>query len=81
LNAGQFEEFAGPNSPRFYALKEVRSRLGRKAQVGGGIVLLMGLLFLAEGVPPLASGPVLHKVPWVFITIGAFLLLVGSLWR
>lgn len=81
LNTGQVEQFTGPNSPRFYALEKVKSRLGRKAQVGGGIVLLMGLLFLVMRVPPGASGPVLHKMAWVFITIGIFLNLVGTFWR
>jgi hypothetical protein len=41
----------------------------------------MGVLLLAMGVPPSGSGPVLHKMPVLFIGIGVFLILIGTFWR
>jgi hypothetical protein len=81
LNTGQFEEFAGPDSPRFHALTEVKSRLGRKAQVGGGIALFIGVLLRVAGGPASGSKDVIHKMPIAFIVIGIFGILVGTFGR
>ncbi len=81
LNTGQFEEFAGPESPQFQALREVKSRLGRHAQVGGGIALFIGVLLRITGGPASGSRDVIHKMPLAFVMIGVFLLVVGTLAR
>jgi len=59
-----------------------RSRLGRKPQVGGGISVFLGVLllvFLPSASP--GSGLDLHQMAKVFIVIGVFLIVVGTLAR
>ncbi len=59
-----------------------KSRLGRKAQLGGGLAMFIGillLLFLPTAVP---GAPVdLHRMVKLFIAIGAFLVAAGTVAR
>ncbi len=59
-----------------------RSRVGRKAQVGGGLAMFIGLLLLFF-LPPTPPGiPIdLHPMAWLFIAIGAFLVAAGTFAR
>jgi hypothetical protein len=59
-----------------------RSRVGRKAQAGGGIAVLMGLLLL-YALPPAQPGAHLdaHPLAKLFIGIGVFLFAAGTLAR
>ena len=59
-----------------------RGRLGRKAQVGGALAVLIGILLLFFG-PPKAPGVPLdpHQMDYAFIALGIFLLLVGTIAR
>jgi len=60
----------------------IRSRLGRRSQVGGGLAALIGLLGLVF-VPPAPPGaPIdLHKGGMAFLAVGIFGLAVGTLGR
>jgi hypothetical protein len=55
-------------------LKLVRERLGRRSQVGGGIVACIGVFLLL-------LTPNLHEVAMIFVGIGALLILVGTFAR
>jgi hypothetical protein len=80
LTPAQLEELAGRESLRFESLGQVKSRFGRKAQVGGGITFFVGILLRLTERP--GSGvDVVHKMPILLIVIGVFLLLMGTLWR
>lgn len=58
------------------------SKVGRKAQVGGGIAILMGVLLLVFG-PSATPGVPLnpHGLAHLFIGFGIFLVLVGTIAR
>jgi hypothetical protein len=58
-----------------------RSRLGWKAQVGGGLAVFIGILLLAF-VPAVPAGkPDIHQMAKIFIGIGLLLFAVGSFSR
>ena len=59
-----------------------RGRVGRKAQVGGALAVLIGILLLLFG-PTKAPGVPLdpHQMDCAFIGLGIFLLLVGTIAR
>ena len=55
--------------------------LGRRAQVGGGVAVFLGVLLLVAAGPG-AGGPVdLHKMAVLFVVIGAVLFLAGTFAR
>ncbi len=81
LDTGQYEEFAGPELPRSRSMSEVKSRTGRKAQVGGGMVLLLGVLLLATLGPDTKTPGDPHKLALAFVMIGLFLLIAGTIGR
>jgi hypothetical protein len=58
------------------------SKVGRKAQVGGGIATLMGVLLLVFGPSATPGGPLNpHQMAYVFIGLGIFLVVVGTIAR
>ena len=59
-----------------------RRRSGRKAQVGGGLAVFLGVLLLVffPSVPP-GSGLDLHQMARVFLVIGVLLFAAGSFIR
>jgi hypothetical protein len=71
-----------PDDERLESAKLARSRAGRKAQVGGGIAVFLGVLLLFA-LPPVEPGsPVnLHSMADLFIGIGVGLIAVGTLAR
>ena len=62
--------------------KLARSRVGRKAQAGGAVALLIGVLLLFFG-PSQAPGSTLnpHQLDWLFIGFGVFLVAAGTVGR
>ncbi len=69
-----------PEDPVSWRL--ARNRLGRKAQVGGGLAAFIGLalLVLTPPAPPGAAMD-LHQMATIFIVIGICLLASGSFAR
>lgn len=64
------------------SLRLARSRLGRKPQVGGALVMLIGaLLFLFTASAMLGALVNLHRLAAIFIVVGACLFAVGTLAR
>jgi hypothetical protein len=60
--------------------KTARNNLGRRAQIGGGIAVLIGALLLLLG--PARTPPLdLHKLAWLFVAIGLFLVIAGTVAR
>lgn len=67
----------GPESQRL-----ARGRLGRRAQVGGGLALFIGALLLAFfPAVPAGAAPDLHQMAKLLIGFGVFLLAAGTLAR
>jgi hypothetical protein len=64
------------------SLRVASARLGRKAQVGGGLAAFIGVLLLV-GTPRAAPGvPVdVHQMALLFIAFGIFLAAAGSFAR
>lgn len=59
-----------------------RSRVGRKAQAGGFIAVFIGVLLLLLGPSPTPGIPLdPHKLDYLFIGIGLFLLIAGTIAR
>jgi hypothetical protein len=59
-----------------------KERLGRKAQVGGGLAVFIGaLLFAFFPAAPSGTVPDLHQMAKLFIGFGGFLLAAGTLAR
>jgi len=54
---------------------------GRKPQMGGAIALFLGVLLFATAAPVTNIGIDVHRLAEGFITIGVFLLLVGTVAR
>ena len=70
-----------PDTEESDSQRLARSRLGRKAQVGGGIAAFIGILLLVF-VPAVPAGkPDIHQMAKVFIVIGLSLVAVGTLSR
>ena len=62
------------------ASEKARNNLGRRAQVGGAIAVFIGVLLLLLGpapTPPLDP----HKLAWLFVGIGLFLVIAGTVAR
>jgi len=64
------------------SLRLAKSRLGRRSQVGGGLAVFIGILWLVL-VPPAPPGAVvdLHRGGMAFLVVGIFGLAVGTLGR
>jgi hypothetical protein len=62
--------------------EQARNRVGRKAQVGGALAAFIGVLLLLFGpsaTPRVPLNP--HQMAYVFIGLGIFLVLVGTVAR
>jgi hypothetical protein len=68
--------------PEPESLKDAKSSLGRRSQVGGGIAAFIGLL-LHVATPPAPPGAVVnvHQMAMIFIVVGVLLAAVGTLAR
>ena len=64
------------------SLRLARNRLGRRSQVGGGLAVFIGILWLVF-VPPAAPGALvdLRRGGMAFLVVGIFGLAVGTLGR
>jgi len=80
LNTEQSEQFAGPGSMRLGEFRDVKRRLGRKAQVGGAIIFALGIL-LSRSVIETGTPGVTHRSGVALITLGALLVLAGTFAR
>jgi hypothetical protein len=61
---------------------QARNRVGRKAQVGGALAVFIGVLlrfFGPSATPGIPLNP--HQMAYVFIGLGIFLVLVGTIAR
>jgi hypothetical protein len=59
-----------------------RSNLGRRAQIGGAIAVFIGVLLLLFGpgsTPGIPLNP--HGLAWLFVGIGLFLVIAGTVAR
>jgi hypothetical protein len=62
--------------------RTTRSNVGRRAQIGGFIAVFIGVLLLVFGPSPAPGIPLdPHKLDYLFIGIGLFLLVVGAIAR
>jgi hypothetical protein len=60
--------------------RPTRSNLGKRTQIGGAIAVYIGVLLLLLGpapTPPLNP----HRLAWLFIAIGLFLFVAGTVAR
>ena len=78
---GTLRNLAGPEASQFSALSEVKRHLGRKAQVGGGIIILFGVLLLAQAKSYAGISEVIHRLPVALIMLGILLFLAGTFAR
>jgi Kef-type K+ transport system membrane component KefB len=64
------------------SLRVASARLGRKAQVGGGLAMIIGVILLA-GTPRAApgAGVDVHQMALIFIAFGIFLAAAGCFAR
>jgi hypothetical protein len=68
--------------PESENLKEAKSRLGRRSQIGGGLAVFLGvLLFLATPPAPPGAPVDIHKMAMLFIAVGIFGIAVGTFAR
>jgi hypothetical protein len=59
-----------------------KNPVGMRTQVGGGLAIFIGVLLLVFLPPAAANAPInLHPMARLFIEIGSFLLVVGTLAR
>jgi hypothetical protein len=64
------------------SLRLAKSRLGRRSQVGGGLAVFIGILWLVFVSPAPAGAPVdLHRGGLAFLVVGIFGVAVGTLGR
>ena len=63
------------------SLKLVKSRLGRRSQVGGGIAVFIGLLLLLATPPSPPAAVNTHQMAMIFIAVGVFGIVAGTLAR
>ena len=60
--------------------RPTRSKAGRRAQIGGAISVYIGVLLLLLG--PAPSPPLNpHRLAWLFVGIGLFLIVAGTVAR
>src|SRR5579864_1851938 len=67
--------------PEPESLKLARTRLGRRSQVGGGIAAFIGLLLLLATPPTPPAAVNVHQMAMIFIAVGVFGILAGTLAR
>jgi hypothetical protein len=68
--------------PESESLRLAKTRLGRKAQVGGGVAAFVGVLLLVATPSTAPGAPIdLHRMAAIFIAIGAFLFAAGTFGR
>ena len=70
------------DDPELVSLSRARSQIGRRAQVGGGLAIFLGVV-LFVGTPPAAPGaPInVHQMALVSIVIGGLGVAAGTLPR